>query len=93
MKLLSEELGVTIDELIFDDIEKKNMSNLTCNSKEEMFLKSLVTQTAKTFANIITVRTGDENREEIKILDEVIPSQKVKDFINEKYKGTAVPVF
>jgi D-methionine transport system substrate-binding protein len=48
---------------------------------------------AKTFANIITVRTGDENREEIKILDEVITSPEVRDFINEKYKGAVIPVF
>ena len=48
---------------------------------------------AKTFANVITVRTGDENREEIKILDEVITSPEVKDFINEKYKGAVIPVF
>lgn len=48
---------------------------------------------AKTFANIVTVRTWDENREEIKILKEVITSKEVKDFINEKYKGAVIPVF
>ncbi|MDF2523167.1 MAG: lipoprotein [Clostridiales bacterium] len=48
---------------------------------------------AKTFANIVTIRTGDENREELKILKEVITSKEVKDFINEKYKGAVIPVF
>lgn len=48
---------------------------------------------AKTFANIITVRTGDENREDIKILDEVITSPEVRDYINQQYKGAVVPVF
>lgn len=48
---------------------------------------------AQTFANIITVRTGDENREEIKLLDEVITSPEVRDFINETYKGAVIPVF
>lgn len=48
---------------------------------------------AKTFANIIAVRTGDENRDDIKTLIEVITSQQVKDFINEKYKGAVIPVF
>jgi D-methionine transport system substrate-binding protein len=51
------------------------------------------TLAAKTFANIITVRTGDENREDIKILDEVITSPEVRDFINDKYKGAVIPVF
>jgi D-methionine transport system substrate-binding protein len=48
---------------------------------------------AQTFANIITVRTGDENKEEIKLLDEVITSPEVRDFINETYKGAVIPVF
>jgi D-methionine transport system substrate-binding protein len=48
---------------------------------------------AKTFANIIAIRTGDENREDIKTLEEVITSDKVRDFINEKYKGAVIPVF
>lgn len=48
---------------------------------------------AKTFANIIAVRTGDENRPEIKTLNEALTSAAVKDFINNKYKGAVIPVF
>jgi D-methionine transport system substrate-binding protein len=48
---------------------------------------------AKTFANDVVIRTGDEKREEIKILNEVITSSQVRDFINQKYKGAVVPVF
>lgn len=43
--------------------------------------------------NILTIRKGDENREELKILQEVLMSDSVKDFMNEKYKGAIVPVF
>lgn len=43
--------------------------------------------------NILTIRNGDENREELKILKEVLMSDSVRDFINEKYKGAIVPVF
>lgn len=46
-----------------------------------------------TYANIIAVKKGDENREEIKILDEVLTSPEVKKFIEEKYKGAVVPTF
>ncbi|MBO4401143.1 MAG: MetQ/NlpA family ABC transporter substrate-binding protein [Selenomonadaceae bacterium] len=45
------------------------------------------------YVNIITVRDGDENRPEIKALLETIRSDKVKNFINEKYKGAIVPAF
>lgn len=45
------------------------------------------------YVNILTIRNGDENREELKILKEVLMSDSVRDFINEKYKGAIVPVF
>jgi D-methionine transport system substrate-binding protein len=48
---------------------------------------------AKVHANIISVRQGDENREDIKKLIEVLKSDDVKKFIEEKYKGAVVPVF
>ncbi|AMA74042.1 MULTISPECIES: MetQ/NlpA family ABC transporter substrate-binding protein [Aneurinibacillus] len=50
-------------------------------------------EAAKTFANIIAVREGDENREEIKKLIQVLKSDDVKKFIEEKYKGAVIPVF
>ncbi|PKG23590.1 MetQ/NlpA family ABC transporter substrate-binding protein [Niallia nealsonii] len=44
------------------------------------------------YANIITVRKGDESKESIKTLVEVLHSKEIQDFINEKYKGAVVPV-
>ena len=48
---------------------------------------------AKTYANIIAIRKGDENREDIKALVEALKSEKIKKFIEEKYKGAVVPLF
>ncbi|HHX60900.1 MAG TPA: MetQ/NlpA family ABC transporter substrate-binding protein [Epulopiscium sp.] len=45
------------------------------------------------YVNILTIRKGDENRKELKILQEVLMSDSVRDFINDKYKGAIVPVF
>lgn len=44
------------------------------------------------YANIITVRKGDENREDIKTLVDVLHSKEIQDFINKEYKGAVVPV-
>ena len=44
------------------------------------------------YANIIAVRKGDENKEAIKTLVEVLHSQEIQDFINKKYEGAVVPV-
>lgn len=45
------------------------------------------------YVNIVAVRKGDENRPEIQKLVKALESQKVKDFLAEKYKGAIIPAF
>ena len=45
------------------------------------------------YVNIVAVRDGDENRPEIQALMKALQSEKVKNFINDKYKGAIVPAF
>ncbi len=45
------------------------------------------------YANILTVRKGDENRPEIQKLTKALTSDEVKKFINEKYQGAVLPAF
>lgn len=47
---------------------------------------------AQVFANIVAVRAGDETRPEIGALVEVLKSDEVKSFIEEKYEGSVLPV-
>jgi len=46
---------------------------------------------ATTYANILTVREGDENRPELKDLAEILKGEEIKSFINGKYEGAVVP--
>ncbi|WP_366922850.1 MetQ/NlpA family ABC transporter substrate-binding protein [Metallumcola ferriviriculae] len=48
---------------------------------------------AQTYGNVVAIRTGEENREEIKALDEVLTSPEIKQFIEDKYRGAVVPMF
>ncbi len=48
---------------------------------------------AETYANIIAIRAGDEEREEIKALVKALMSDDVKTFIEGKYEGAVVPKF
>jgi D-methionine transport system substrate-binding protein len=48
---------------------------------------------AKTYANLIAIRAGDENRPEIKALEKAITSDEVRKFILDTYKGAVLPVF
>jgi len=45
------------------------------------------------YANIVVVKRGNENKEYIKALDEVINSSEIKKFIREKYQGSIVEAF
>lgn len=43
------------------------------------------------YVNVIAVNAGDENKEEIKTLVEVLQSKEIQDFIIETYGGAVVP--
>ncbi|MEG0910636.1 MAG: MetQ/NlpA family ABC transporter substrate-binding protein [Ruthenibacterium sp.] len=49
-------------------------------------------ESAKTYANIIAVREGDEARPEITALIKALQSDTVSAMITEKYKGSVVPM-
>ncbi len=44
------------------------------------------------YVNIVAVRKGDETKQEIKKLLEVLNSKEIQDFIIEEWKGAVVPV-
>ena len=48
---------------------------------------------AKTYSNIIAVRSGDENSEKIQALIKALETDDVKNFIAEKYNGAVVAMF
>ena len=50
-------------------------------------------EAAQTYANIIAVRKGDEDNEKTQALIKALTSQTAKDFIEEQYKGSVIPVF
>ena len=44
--------------------------------------------------NVIAVKAGNENKEEIKALIDAVKSEKVKNFVSEKYpNGEVVVIF
>jgi D-methionine transport system substrate-binding protein len=53
----------------------------------------IIEQKDSPYANILTVRKGDETRPEIQKLIKALTSEEVKKFINDKYQGAVVPAF
>ena len=48
-------------------------------------------EAAKTYVNVIAVKEGNEDSEKIQALVDVLKSDEIKDFINEKYDGAVIP--
>ena len=48
---------------------------------------------AKTYANIVVVREGDENSEKTQALVKAPTTAEIKQFIENKYQGAVVPIF
>ncbi|MEG6523209.1 MetQ/NlpA family ABC transporter substrate-binding protein [Desulfotomaculum sp. 1211_IL3151] len=60
---------------------------------DAMVAEDAQSEAADTYGNILAIRKGDENREEIKKLTEALKSPEVKKFIEDTYKGAVVATF
>ena len=49
-------------------------------------------EAAKTFGNILVVKEGNENKEAVKALAEILKSEAIKKYITEYYSGAVVPM-
>ena len=45
------------------------------------------------YANLLAYRIADKDSEKIKVLEEVLTSDKCRELIESKYNGTVIPVF
>jgi D-methionine transport system substrate-binding protein len=60
---------------------------------DALAVESKDSEAAKTFANIVAVYDGDQNRPEIQALSKALTSEETRKFIEDTYKGSVVPVF
>lgn len=62
-------------------------------SKDAIAVEAQDSLAAETYANVVAVRKGDEDREEIKALVKALTSDEVREFIESTYEGAVVPKF
>lgn len=63
------------------------------NVSDALAVESADSEAAQTFANIVAVYDGDQERPEIQMLMQALTSEEARAFIEEKYEGAVVPVF
>ena len=61
--------------------------------KEALAVEDKDSESAQTYANIVAVKEGNEDNKAIQALVKALKSDKVRDFINEKYEGSVIPLF
>jgi D-methionine transport system substrate-binding protein len=62
-------------------------------AKDALLAEDKDSLAAKTYANFIAIRRGDESRPELQALVKALTSAETRKFINETYKGAVVPAF
>lgn len=60
---------------------------------DALAVESKDSEAAKTFANIVAVYDGDQNKPEIQALAKALTSEETRTFIEDTYQGSVVPVF
>ena len=63
------------------------------NIADALAIEDAAGEAAQTYANVIAVRTGEENSEKIQALVKAVQSAAVKEYINATYNGAVVPIF
>lgn len=61
-------------------------------AKDSIAYESADSEAAKTYVNVIAVKEGNENSEGIKALVDVLKSDEIASFIEEKYQGAVIPM-
>lgn len=59
-------------------------------TKDGLAMETADSVAAKTYANVLVVKQGNENNELVKALADALTSDEVKKFIEEKYEGAVV---
>ena len=60
-------------------------------AKDSLAYEKSDSEAAKTYVNVVVVKEGNEDNEGVKALVDVLKSDEIKNFINEKYDGAVIP--
>ena len=93
VELEAAQLPRSIDDLAGAVINGNFAAQANFTPTDALVAEDAKSEAADTYGNILAIRKGDENREEIKKLTEALQTPEVKKFIEETYKGAVVPLF
>lgn len=92
-ELEAAQLARTLADVDFAVINGNYAIEAGLKVKDAVAVEDKNSKSAQTYANIIAVKEGNENNEAVKALVSALKSDKVRTFINDKFKDAVVPLF
>lgn len=92
VELEAAQVSRVIDEVDFVVLNGNYALDAGLNVADAVAKEEQESEAAQVYANIIVVKEGNEEREDIQALVEALKSDAVKQYINETYKGAVVAI-
>ncbi|MDO4294474.1 MAG: MetQ/NlpA family ABC transporter substrate-binding protein [Eubacteriales bacterium] len=89
--LAAEQVARTLPDVDFGVINGNYALEAGLSTSDAVAVESSDSEAIQQYVNVIAVREGNEDNEGVKALVNVLKSDDIKDFINEKYQGSVVP--
>lgn len=91
VELQAEQVARTLPDVAFGVINGNYALQAGLSTADAVALETADSEAIQQYVNVIAVKEGNENNEGIVALVEVLKSDEIKAFINEKYQGSVVP--
>ncbi len=91
VELQAEQISRTLPDVAFGVINGNYALQAGLTTADAVALETADSEAIQQYVNVLAIKEGNENNEGIKALVEVLKSDEIKNFINEKYQGSVVP--
>lgn len=91
VELQAEQVARTLPDVAFGVINGNYALQAGLSTADAVALETADSEAIQQYVNVIAVKEGNENSEGIRALVEVLKSDDMKKFINDKYQGSVVP--
>lgn len=89
--LAAEQVARTLPDVAFGVVNGNYALEAGLSTEDAVAIEADDSEAVQEYVNVIAVKEGNEENEGVKALVDVLKSDDIKTFINEKYEGSVVP--
>lgn len=91
VELQAEQVARTLPDVAFGVVNGNYALQAGLSTSDAVALETADSEAIQQYVNVIAVKEGNENKEGIQALVEVLKSDEIRTFINDTYQGSVVP--